>query len=122
VIGPPNSYREDVRKWLVEDGGQPLERAGIAGLPALLGQIDGMVGVDLSGSLRIGLPRLSEPTQGVSETVFGVWGGLGKKLSGAYESAGREEYLRAAEFAAPAFLENILKAMRMMPANGLKNY
>ncbi len=106
-------YREEVRKWLVEVGGEPLERVGVAGLPALLGQIDGMVGVDLSGSLRIGLPRLSEPTQGVSETVFGVWGGLGKKLSGAYESAGRDDYMRAVEFASPAFVENILKAIRM---------
>jgi hypothetical protein len=106
-------YREDVRKWLGQVGGEPLERAAVAGLPALLGQIDGMVGVDLSGSLRIGLPRLSEPTQGVSETVFGVWGGLGKKLSGAYEAAGRDDYLRAVEFASPAFIENILKAIRM---------
>jgi hypothetical protein len=106
-------YREEVRKWLAEVGGEPLERAGVAGLPALLGQIDGMVGVDLSGSLRIGLPRLSEPAQGVSETVFGVWGGLGKKMVGAYESAGRDDYLRAVEFASPAFIENILKAIRM---------
>jgi len=33
--------------------------------------------------------------------------------AGAYESAGREDYLRMAEFAAPAFIENILKAIRM---------
>ena len=33
--------------------------------------------------------------------------------AGAYESASREDYLRAGEFAAPAFIENILKAIRM---------
>ncbi len=59
------------------------------------------------------LPSLAEPTRGASETVFGVWGGLGKKMANAWLSVGREDYLRAAEFASPAFVENVLKAIRM---------
>jgi hypothetical protein len=106
-------FREKIREGLRDMGGEPLERAGIAGLPALLGQIPGMVGVDLSGSLRLGLPSIMNPAQGASETVFGVWGGLAKKMTNAWESVGREDYLRAVEFASPAFIENLLKAQRM---------
>ena len=53
-------------------GGEPLERAGISGIPALIGQVPGMVGVDLSGSIRVGLPNFTEPLKGGEETVFGV--------------------------------------------------
>jgi hypothetical protein len=94
-------------------GGEPLERAGISGIPALIGQVPGMVGVDLSGSIRLGLPNFTEPLKGGEETVFGVWGGMGKKMANAWQSASREDYLRAVEFASPAFVENILKAARM---------
>jgi hypothetical protein len=106
-------YRQEIRNWLTQIGGSPLERAGIAGLPAMLGQIPGMVGVDISGSLRIGLPRLTDPMQGAKETVFGVWGGLGQKASSAFQSASTGDYLRAFEFASPVMIENILKATRM---------
>ena len=73
----------------------------------------GMVGVDLSGSIRIGLPNITQPLKGGEETVFGVWGGLGRKMANAWEAASREDYLRMVEFASPAFLENMLKAARM---------
>ena len=106
-------YRQKIRMTLQEMGGEPLERAGVAGLPALLGQIPGMVGVDLSGSLRMGLPSIMNPSKGASETVFGVWGGLTRKMANAWESVGRGEYLRAVEFASPIFIENMLKASRM---------
>ncbi|MCZ7406267.1 MAG: PLxRFG domain-containing protein, partial [Candidatus Methanoperedens sp.] len=106
-------YRSNMRKWMREVGGDALERMGTAGIPALLGQIPGMVGTDISGSLNIGLPNLSQPTQGASETVFGVWGGLAKKAANAYQSVGRGDYLRAVEYASPIFLENLLKAVRM---------
>jgi hypothetical protein len=69
-----------------------------------------MVGVDLSGSVRIGLPNITQPLKGGEETIFGVGGGLGRKKANAWEPASREDYLRAVEFASPAFLENMLKA------------
>ena len=106
-------YRAKIREALLSMGGEPLERAGVAGLPALMGQIPGMVGVDLSGSLRIGLPSLSNPAKGASETAFGVWGGLAQKMANAWQAVGRDDYLRAVEFASPAMLENLLKAQRM---------
>jgi hypothetical protein len=106
-------FRKQISDELRSIGGEPLERAGMAGIPALLGQIPGMVGVDLSGSLRLGLPSLMQPGKGAQETVFGVWGGLAKKMTNSWESVGREDYLRAVEFASPAFIENVLKAMRM---------
>jgi len=34
-------------------------------------------------------------------------------MANAWEAASREDYLRAVEFASPAFLENMLKAARM---------
>lgn len=102
-------YRQQVRQGMRSLGGEALERAGISGIPAMLGQIPGMVGVDLSGSLKIGMPFVGTP----SESIFGVWSGLGKKAVNAYQSIGRDDYLRAVESASPVFLENILKAMRM---------
>jgi hypothetical protein len=106
-------YRAKIREALLSMGGEPLERAGVAGIPALMGQIPGMVGVDLSGSLRLGLPSLMNPAKGASETAFGVWGGLAQQMVNAWGSVGREDYLRAVEFASPAFIQNILKAQRM---------
>ena len=38
---------------------------------------------------------------------------MGRKMANAWEAASREDYLRAVEFASPAFLENMLKAARM---------
>lgn len=111
LFGTP--FRTQIRKELTSLGGEPLERMGINGIPALLGQIPGMVGVDLSGSLRIGLPSITEPGRGAQEAVFGVWGGLSKKMLNSWDSVGREDYLRAVEFASPAFIENVLKSVRM---------
>ena len=84
------------------------------GIPDPLGQIAGMVGVDLSGSIRMSLPNITQPLKGGEDMVFGVWGGLGRKMANAWEAASREDYLRAVEFASPAFLENMLKAARMV--------
>jgi hypothetical protein len=48
-----------------------------------------------------------------ADTVYGVYGGLGKKALNAMNAAERDDYLRALEFASPSFLESILKAYRM---------
>jgi len=105
-------FRTEMRNTLRQIGGEPLEQLGVAGIPAMLGQVL-PVGVDMSGSLKIGLPSLSEPLKGVEETVTGVWGGLGKKTTQAYTQIGLGQYLRAFENASPIFIENILKAVRM---------
>jgi len=109
-------YRQKVRQGMRNLGGDALERAGVAGIPAMLGQIPGMVGVDISGSLRIGLPisnPLTNPAKGASESIFGIWGGMAKKAVNTYEAVSRNDYLRAIEFASPTFIENLLKAQRM---------
>jgi len=111
-------FRTKIRELTKSIGGEALERASIAGIPALLGQIPGMVGVDLSGSIRIGFPNITQPLKGGEDTVFGVWGGVGRKMANAWEAASREDYLRAVEFASPAFLENMLKAARMATQGG----
>jgi hypothetical protein len=48
-----------------------------------------------------------------THTVYGVYGGLGKKALNALNAAERDDYLRALESASPSFLESILKAYRM---------
>jgi len=94
-----------VRKTLRDDGGTVLEKMGMAGIPAL-------IGIDISGSLKTGIPGLGPGTP--ADTVYGVYGGLGKKALNAMNSVERDDYLRALEFASPSFLESILKAYRMM--------
>jgi len=111
LFGKP--YRQDVKNWMKEVGGTPLEKMGVAGLPAMLGQIPGMVGADISGSLKLGLPSLGEPGKAAQETALGVWGGILHKGQQTAKAVSREDYLRAAEFASPIFIENILKALRM---------
>jgi len=67
-------FRTKIRELTKSIGGETLDRASIARIPALLGQIPGMVGVDLSGSIRLGLPNITDPLKGGEETIFGVWG------------------------------------------------
>jgi len=74
----------------------------MAGLPAVLG-------VNLSGSLKIGIPGIG----GASNEVMGVYSGLLTKAQNSARSMGRGDYLRAIEYGIPAFAENILKAARM---------
>jgi len=69
------------------------------------------MGIDISGSLKTGIPGLGPGTP--ADTVYGVYGGLGKKALNAMNAAERDDYLRALEFASPSFLESILKAYRM---------
>ena len=100
--------RSNMRKTLREFGGPVMERMGMAGIPALMG-------IDISGSLKVGLPFTSlAGAQGTPvDTVYGVYAGLGRKALNAMNAAERQDYLRALEFASPAFLEASLKAIRM---------
>jgi hypothetical protein len=96
--------RSNMRKTLREAGGPVLERLGMAGIPALMG-------IDISGSLKTGLPLVGAGTP--QDTIYGVYGGMAKKALNAMSAAERDDYLRAAEFASPAFIEAVLKAHRM---------
>jgi hypothetical protein len=92
-----------MRKTLRDVGGPVLEKMGMAGIPAIMR-------IDISGSLKTGIPLVGETT---ADTVYGVYGGLGQKLVNAKDSASRGDALRAVEFASPAFMEAVLKAYRI---------
>jgi hypothetical protein len=93
-----------MRKTLRDAGGPLLERMGMAGIPALMG-------IDISGSLKTGIPLVGSGTP--QDTIYGVYGGMAKKALNAMSAVERENYLRALEFASPAFLEAVLKEYRM---------
>ena len=60
---------------------------------------------------KTGIPLVGAGTpQG---TIYGVYGGLARKSLNAMSAVEREDYLRALEFASPAFFEAVLKAYRM---------
>jgi hypothetical protein len=102
ILGIP--FRTNMRRALKGLGGEMLEKFGMEGLPALLG-------VDLSGSLKIGLPKAS--LKGTEETVYGVYGGLFDKGQKVLDAFSRDDILRAIESGSPAFIENLFKAYRM---------
>ena len=76
----------------------------LAGLPALMG-------IDISGSLKTGIPLIGAGTP--QDRIYGVYGGMAKKALNAMSAVERENYIRALEFASPAFIEAVLKAYRM---------
>lgn len=94
--------RSKARATLRAHGGPMMEHLGFAGIP-------GMIGVDVSGSLKTGIPFVGESP---SDTVYGVYGGLAKKGARAWTSLERDENLRALESVSPVFMESILKAYR----------
>jgi hypothetical protein len=96
--------RSNMRKTLREAEGPVLERLGMAGIPALMG-------IDISGSLKTGIPLVGSGTP--QDTIYGVYGGMAKKALNAMSAVEREDHLRALEFASPAFIEAVLKAYRM---------
>ncbi len=85
-------------------GGPVLEKMGMA-------RISAMMGIDVSGSLKTGIPGLGPGAP--ADTVYGAYGGLGRKALNSMKAAERDDYLRMLEFASPSFLESILKAYRM---------
>ena len=70
--------RSSMRKTLREAGGPVLEKMGLAGIPALMG-------IDISGSLKTGIPGLGPGTP--ADTFYGVYGGMGKKALNAMNAA-----------------------------------
>jgi hypothetical protein len=69
------------------------------------------MGIDISGSLKIGLPLAGSGTP--QDTIYGVYGGLARKSLNTMSAAEREDYLRALEFGSLAFIEAGLKAYQM---------
>lgn len=98
MTGTP--YRSDMRKVLHGIGGEYLARFGMEGLPAILG-------ADLTGSLKIGIPNVS------FSDVYGVYGGMWDKGKKAMDSFQRADIYRGIESLAPVFIESPMKAYRM---------
>lgn len=98
MTGTP--YKSNMRKTLEGIGGDYLARFGMEGLPAVLG-------ADLTGSLKIGLPTIS------SSDVYGVYGGLFDKGKKAVDSFQRADIYRGIESLMPTFAEAPMKAYRM---------
>jgi len=106
------SIRRQVQKELKGIGGDVLAEVGTFGLPALLG-------VDLSGSLRIKFPDVTDPGRLFQETAFGVYGGLATKGLDATKALWDGQALRAMEFGSPVFIEKPLKALRLSKEGGI---
>jgi len=93
----PTKY---VRNVLRGVGGETLETFGFSGLPAVLG-------MNISGSLAIGIPFMGETP---ADTVYGVYGGMATRLKRASEAAGRQDWYRVSTNIAPEFIRNPLAA------------
>jgi len=81
-------------------GGEYLARFGMEGLPAILG-------ADLTGSLKIGIPTVS------FSDVYGVYGGMYDKGKKAIDSFQRADIYRGIETLLPVFMEAPMKGYRM---------
>lgn len=79
--------RTKLRETMRKIGDEPLEQMGVAGILVLFGSVPGMVGVDMSGSIKIGLPSFTGPLKGPEERVLGFGEGLGQKATKAIEAA-----------------------------------
>jgi N12 class adenine-specific DNA methylase/phospholipid N-methyltransferase len=99
------AIRKEVKKELEAVGGEVLATVGIQGLPAL-------IGADISGSLRIHFPDVTDPGKLIEESVFGVYEGLAMKGFKAVQAATTGQFVRAFEMAAPTFIERPIKAIR----------
>ncbi len=106
------SIRRQIQKELKSIGGDVLAEVGTFGLPAL-------IGVDLSGSLRIKFPDVTDPGRLFQETAFGVYGGLATKGLDATKAFVDGELLRVIEFGAPVFIEKPLKGLRLLKEGGV---
>jgi hypothetical protein len=100
-----NPYRLNLKKML-------KRRAGEAGSLIALHGLPGLVNVDLSGSLKMGLPPIPGVGSGLATDISGVYSGMAKKAGQSVHSLATGQPLRALEQAAPAAIENPLKGLR----------
>jgi hypothetical protein len=87
------NFPGSIRKTLNSAGGKTLETFGMNGIPAMLG-------MNMSGSLAIGVPFMGETPQ---DTVYGVYGGQYQKMKRAGEAATRGDWYRFSANMAPEF-------------------
>ena len=108
ITGIP--FRRNMKSALKRTGGKMLETFGHAGIPGLLGG-------DISGSLKIGIPQPIPYLVGAggsfANELIGVWSGLINKGQRAIDKLMDGEYLRALENSSPMFIENALKGYRL---------
>ena len=91
-------FRAQMKKMFRSVGGKILETIGTHGLPAL-------IGADLSGSLKVDIPFLSDPNE-----IFGVYGNLYNNAQDALNLFLNQAYVKSIATAAPQFIGNIVKA------------
>jgi len=99
-----NPIRTDIGNLLGSED-DPLRVGFEMGLPAM------MLGINMSGSLRIGLPNPFS-LEAMEDTVFGVYGGLGDKGVNAVEAFKSRDFVRAAASLAPEAITGLEKAYR----------
>jgi hypothetical protein len=101
------SYTKSTREILRKFGGKTFETFGMQGLPGLLG-------VNISGSLAMGIPFSDWIMGGTpSDTIYGVMGGMFEKMGNTVKYSLKGEWYKAGESVAPEFIASPMKAMRM---------
>jgi len=104
-----NDIRKAVRAKLKESGAADytdvFEDIIMNGLPTL-------AGANLSRAVSVNLPLVGDADKTLDERFAGVWAGIVKKAVSAVQSAGKGDYYRAAEYAAPESIANPMKAAR----------
>ena len=101
--------RSNIRKRLNMMGGDTLQAAGMHGIMSVLG-------IDITGSLKLGVPFLG--AGGIEETITGAYSGLEQKGAKGFEAVKLGDYYRALEEFAPAFISNAMKASREYQEGG----
>jgi hypothetical protein len=101
--------RTELKTKLRSVGGENLQNAGMHGILSL-------VGIDITGSLKLGVPFIS--SGGIEETLLGAYAGLEAKAEKGVQAFKIGDYLRALEEFSPAFVSNLMKGMREYDEGG----
>jgi len=104
LTGDP--VRSKMRTSIKKVGGDILSDVGMEGLAAI-------IGIDMSGSVRMNIPIPGLGSYDPSTTVFGVWAGLIDKGKRAIDYVANGEIARAIEAGAPVGVEMMMKAERL---------
>jgi hypothetical protein len=101
------NVRKQVQNTFKGIGGEKFAELGMYGLPAV-------AGMNLSGSMSIGLPFLGErPGETAAGNVAGVWGSLAGKGEAAIKAAGNKDWWKAAELLSPNVISSPSAAIRL---------
>jgi adenine/guanine phosphoribosyltransferase-like PRPP-binding protein len=94
---------------------ESFDKAGKTASRFFKGGLSGLLGLDISGSMKIGIPGsfLWQDKQASSiDNVFGVYTGIGRGLGRGLKLLSDKEYLRAIEEGGPQMVKAPLKAFR----------